>query len=77
MKQKQGLQVDTLPGVGVSKYPALLFNQDGSPLINKGKSSLKATIVKRYGENAFFYYGNTAVTDKAVIIDGMPPLHLA
>ena len=77
MKQKQGLQVDTLPGVGVSKYPALLFNQDGSPLINKGKSSLKATIVKRYGEDAFFYYGNTAVTDKAVIIDGMPPLHLA
>ena len=66
------LSLQGLPGVGVSKYPALLFNQDGSPLINKGKSSLKATIVKRYGENAFFYYGNTAVTDKAVIVDGMP-----
>lgn len=77
MKQQQGLQVNSLPGIGVSKYPALLFNQDGSPLINKGKSSLKATIVKRYGENAFFYYGNTACSDKAVIIDGMPPLHLA
>ncbi len=28
-------------------------------------------------ENAFFFYGNTLRSDKAVVIDGMPPLHLA
>ena len=76
LKQQLGLQVDSLPGVGVSKYPVLLFNQDGSPLVNKGKSSLKVTILKRYGENAFFFYGNTSCQEKAVFIDGMPPLHL-
>ena len=69
--------MDSLPGVGVSKYPVLLFNQDGSPLINKGKSSLKGTMLKRYGENAFWFYGNVLCSEKAVLIDGMPPLHLA
>ena len=76
-KLKQGLHMDSLPGVGVSKYPVLLFNQDGSPLINKGKSSLKGTMLKRYGENAFWFYGNVLCSEKAVLIDGMPPLHLA
>ena len=77
LKQQQGLKIDSLPGVGVSKFSPLLFNQDGSALTNVGKSSFKTLLLKRYGENSFYFDTQTSSSEKAIFIDGMPSLFLA
>ena len=76
MKQQQGQQSQSLPGMGVAKFPPLFFSDDGSPLTNTGKSTYKSVLLKRYGENDFTHVGVTD-HDLAVIIDGMPTLFLA
>ena len=77
LKQQQGLKIDSLPGVGVSKFSPLLFNQDGSALTIVGKSSFKTLLLKRYGENSFYFDTQTSSSEKAIFIDGMPSLFLA
>ena len=76
MKQQQGHQAQSLPGMGVAKFPPLFFSDDGTPLTNTGKSTYKSTLLKRYGENDFTHVWSGG-QNLAVIIDGMPILFLA
>ena len=66
-----------MPGMGVVKYPPLFFSDDGVPLSSTGKTSYKSLILKRFGENDFFFDGQPDKTEKAVIIDGMQALSIA
>jgi hypothetical protein len=54
LKQQQGATLKTLAGIGVSKFPTLLFTEEGMPLTNVSKSTYKMALLKRYGEHAFF-----------------------
>ena len=74
IKQQEGQSTETLVGIGIAEKPPLFFNDDGTPLTNTNKSLFRGTVLKRYGENDFYYTEQKQVENKAVFIDGMPAL---
>ena len=64
-------------GIGVAEDPPLFFNNDGTPVTNTNKSSFKAAVMRRYGENNFFYVQPKNTENRAVFIDGMPALFVS
>ena len=46
------------------------------PCTNPNKSSYRAAVLKRYGENDFFFSKKESVENTAVFVDGMPILFL-
>ena len=77
LKQQQGETIESLPGMGVAKFPPLFFDGLGNANTNTAKSTYKSVLLKRYGEQSFFYQSRALKSEKAVIIDGMPCLFLA
>ena len=77
IKQQEGQGVDTLVGIGVAEKPPLFFNDDGTPNLNSNKSAFKKAILKKYGENNFFFSEILSSEETAIIVDGMPGLFTA
>ena len=77
LKQQEGNELSSLPGMGVASYPPLFFNEDGVPLINSNKGAYKKLLVNRYGTHDFLSDSSETSQDTAIFINAMQTLQVA